>query len=88
MECILWAGQHHARQKCANKIEEESIQRMYTPSNDIWLWDLVAKLATTQMKMERIMVGVTLKHTKSTNWIQKQSGVTNIIRNIRESKHR
>ena len=34
------------------------------------------------------MVGVTLKDRKSTNWIRKQSGVTDIIRNIRESKHR
>ena len=46
------------------------------------------KLVTTQRKMERTMVGVTLKDRKSTNWIQKQSGVTDIIWNIRESKHR
>ena len=46
------------------------------------------ELVTTQTKMERIMVGVTLKDRKSTNWIRKQSGVTDIIRNIRESKHR
>ena len=38
------------------------------------------------MKMERIMVGVTLKGRKSTKWIRKQSGVTDIIRNIRENK--
>ena len=46
------------------------------------------KLVATQRKMERIMVGVTLKDRKSTNWIRKQSGVTDIIRNIRESKYR
>ena len=46
------------------------------------------KLITAQRKMKRIMVGVTLKDRKSTNWIRKQSGVTDIIRNIRESKHR
>ena len=34
------------------------------------------------------MVGVTLKDRKSTNWIRKQSGVTDNIRSIRESKHR
>ena len=38
--------------------------------------------------MERIMVGVTIKDRKSTNWIRKQNGVTDTIRNIRESKHR
>ena len=44
------------------------------------------KLVTTQRKMERIMIGVTLKDRKSTEWIRKQSDVTDIIRNIRESK--
>ena len=34
------------------------------------------------------MIGVTLKDRKSTEWIRKQSGVTDIIRSIRESKHR
>ena len=34
------------------------------------------------------MVGVTLKDRKSANRIRKQSGVTEIIRKIRESKHR
>ena len=46
------------------------------------------KLVTTQRKMERIMIGVTLKDRNSTEWIRKQSGVTDIIRSIRESKHR
>ena len=45
-------------------------------------------LVTTQRKMERIMIGVTLKDRKSTEWIRKQSGLTDIIRSIRESKHR
>ena len=34
---------------------------------------------------ESIMIGVTLNYRKSTNWIRKQSGVTDIIRSIRES---
>ena len=34
------------------------------------------------------MIGVTLKDRKSTEWIRKQSVVTDIIRSIRESKHR
>ena len=48
----------------------------------------LAKLVTTQRKMGRIMLGVTLKDRKSTNWIQKLRGVTDIIRNITESKHK
>ena len=46
------------------------------------------KLVTTQRKMERIMIGVTVKDRKSMNWVWKQSGVTYIIRSIRESSHR
>ena len=48
----------------------------------------LAKLVISQRVMERIMVGVTLKDRKSTNWIRKQSGVKNILMGIRESKHR
>ena len=55
------------------------------------IWSLsntqLEKLVTTQMKMERIMVEVTFKDRKSTHWIRKQSGVTDISRNIRKSKH-
>ena len=46
------------------------------------------KLIATQSKMERIMAEGTVKDRKNTNWIRKQSGVTDIIRNKRESKHR
>ena len=48
----------------------------------------VELLVTTQRKMEIIMMGVTLTDRRSTEWIRKQSGVTDIIRSIRESKHR
>ena len=68
---------------------------MYTPSND----DMAVRpgrLATPNLRnwsqlkgrWERIMIGVTLKDRKSTEWIRKQSGLTDIIRSIRESKHR
>ena len=46
------------------------------------------KTGLNSKKMERIMIGVTLKDRKSTEWIGKQSGVTDIISSIRESKHR
>ena len=41
------------------------------------------KLITNQWKMDRIMAAVTFKDRKSTNWIRKQTGVTDIIRHIR-----
>ena len=43
------------------------------------------KLVTPQRKMGRITVGVTLKDRKSTNWIGRQSGVIDIIANIRKA---
>ena len=35
-------------------------------------------------KMERIMIGITLRDRKSTEWIRKQSSVTDIIRSMRK----
>ena len=46
------------------------------------------KLNITQRKIERIMMGVTLKDRKSREWIRRKSGVADIIRSMRESKHR
>ena len=45
------------------------------------------KLTTTQGQMERITVGVTLKDRKHTNWIFKESGVTDVIRNNKKQSH-
>ena len=59
---------------------------------DCETWSLtntqLEKMVTTQRKMERIMIGVTLKDRKSTNRIWKQICVTDIIMKIRESRHR
>ena len=48
----------------------------------------IEKRITTQREMKRVLVGVTLKDKKSINWIRNQSGVTDITRSKRESKHR
>ena len=54
------------------------------------IWSLsntqLKQLVANQRKMERIVVRVTLKDRKSTNWIRKQSDVTDIIRNIQEKQ--
>ena len=39
MHSVSWTTS--CETKCANEWEE-SIQRMYIPNNNIWLWDLVA----------------------------------------------
>ena len=71
------------------KAFNECILPVMTYGCETWLLSntKLENLVTTPKKMERIMEGVILKDRKSTNWIQKQSGVT-IIMTIRESKHR
>ena len=72
------------------KVFNECILPLMTYGCETWSLSntQLEKLVTTQRKMERIMIGVTLKDRKSTEWIRKQSGLTDIIRSIRESKHR
>ena len=45
-------------------------------------------LAVAQRKMERIMLGITLRDQRHNTWIRQQTGVTDIIDHIRQSKHR
>ena len=45
-------------------------------------------LAVAQRKMERIMLGITLRDQRHNTWIQQQTGVTDIIDHIRQLKHR
>ena len=84
LDCLLYFSK-----LCYNLIIE-CILPVLTYNCETWSLSntLLEKLATAQRKMERIVAGVTLKDRKSTKWIRKQSGVTDIIRSIRESKHR
>ena len=72
------------------KAFNESIPPIMTSSSETWLLSniQVEKLITAQGQMERIIAEVTLKDKKSTNWIRKQTGVTDIITNKKENKHR
>ena len=45
-------------------------------------------LAVAQREMERIMLGITLRDQRHNTWIRQQTGVTDIIDHIRQSKHR
>ena len=45
-------------------------------------------LAVAQRKMERIMLGITLRDQRHNTWIRQQTGMTDIIDHIRQSKHR
>ena len=69
------------------KAFNECILLIMTYGYEVWSLSntQLEKLVITQRKMERIMIGNTLKDRKSANWIPKQSSVTDIIRSIRES---
>ena len=45
-------------------------------------------LAVAQRKMERIMLGITLRDQRHNTWIRQQTGVTDITDHIRQPKHR
>ena len=46
------------------------------------------KLAVAQHKMERIVLGITLRDRKRNIWIHQETGISNIINAIRKAKHR
>ncbi|KAI8509970.1 hypothetical protein Bbelb_123980 [Branchiostoma belcheri] len=45
-------------------------------------------LRVAQRKMERIMLGITLRDRKRNSWIRLQTGVTDIITAVNTAKHR
>ena len=49
---------------------------------------MMGKLAVTQHKMDRIVLGITLRDRKRNIWIHQETGVSNIINAIRKAKHR
>ena len=49
---------------------------------------MMDKLAVAQCKMERIMLGITLRDRKRNTRIRRETGGSNIINAIRKTKHR
>ena len=72
------------------RIFNEYILPVMTYGSETWSLSEIAtnKLAVAQRKMERIMLGITLKDKKRNTWIRQQTGVTDIVTTIRSSKHR
>ena len=72
------------------RIFNEYILPVMTYGSETWSLNEIAtnKLAVAQRKMERIMLGITLKDKKRNTWIRQQTGVTDIITTFRSSKHR
>ena len=48
---------------------------------------MIDKLAVAQRKMERIMLGITIRDRKRNTWIRQETGVSGIINAIRKAKH-
>jgi len=49
---------------------------------------MMEKLAVTQRKTERIMLGITLRDRKRNTWIRAETGVSDITNTIKKAKHR
>ena len=72
------------------KAHDECILPVLTYGSETWSISAtkLQKLVTTQRKMERIMLGLTLRDRKKATWIRQKTGVTDIIQHIRSQKHR
>lgn len=79
-----------ASRKLKRKILNEYILPAMIYGCETWALTAVHKemLSVAQRKMERIMLGITLRHRKRNTWIRQQTGVTDIIDAINSSRHR
>ena len=48
---------------------------------------MMNKLAVAQHKMDRIMLGITLRDRKQNTWIRQETGVSGIFNAIRKEKY-
>ena len=76
----------HADQE---KVFTEYVLPVMTYESETWALTTAQMdaLAVAQRKMERIMLGITLRDQRHNTWIRQQTGVTDIIDHIRQSKH-
>ena len=72
------------------KIFNEYIMPVMIYGSETWPLkkSLTDRLAVAQRKMERIMLGITLRDRKQNKWIREQTGIEDIVTTIKESKHR
>ena len=94
MGCLQQGRQHHEKPQSKHADQEKSVQWVCAPGYDIWKWNLGfnhrpnGRTCSGTRKMERIMLGITLRDQRHNTWIRQQTGVTDIIDHIRQSKHR
>ena len=71
-----------ARMKIKRKIHNEYVLPVMVHGSETWALKKahVELLSVAQRKMERIMLGITLRDHKRNTWIRHQTGVNDIIR--------
>ena len=76
--------------KIQRKIHDEYILPIMTYGCETWALNnaMMDKLAVAQRKMERIMLGITLRDRKRNTWNHQETSVGDIINAIRKAKHR
>ena len=79
-----------ATMKIKRKVFNEYILPVMTYGSETWALSksMETMLAVAQRKMERIMIGITLRDRRRNTWIRQQTKVTDVIATIRRSKHR
>ena len=79
-----------ASMEIKRKIHDECILPVMTDGCETWALNnaMMDTLAVAQRKMERIMLGITLRDRKRNTWIRQETGVSDIINAIRKAKHR
>ena len=94
MGCLQQGRQHHEKPQSKHadqeKVFNEYVLPVMTYGSETWALTTpqMDALAVAQRKMERIMLGITLRDQRHNTWIWQQTGVTDIIDRIRQSKHR
>ena len=70
------------------KVFDQCILPVLTYAGETWRTTekLLEKIRVTQRKMERIMLGVTLKDRKTNDWIRKQTQITDAVTKIKSLK--
>jgi len=80
----------NANMKVKRKVFNEYILPVMTYGSETWALNnaMEEKLSVNQCKMERIMLGITLRDRKRNTWIRQHTGIEDIVTTIRRNKHR
>ena len=80
----------NAGQKVKRKIFREYVLPVMTYGSETWVLKKATKelMSVVQRKMERIMVGISLRDQKCKTWIRQHTGTEDIVTTIRRNRYR